>query len=85
MKDKRGGTGRGEAGAGEVAKEAPLMEAEKTYFLLLHSSRAALCRRVMAASRREPYFKINGRTWAHCTRRAVVATLSLFSVKEANK
>ena len=33
MKDKRGGTGRGEAGAGEVAKEAPrrapLMEAEK--------------------------------------------------------
>ena len=42
MKDKRGGTGRGEAGAGEVAKEAPrrapLMEAEKTYFLL-HSSR----------------------------------------------
>ena len=45
MKDKRGGTGRGEAGAGEVAKEAPrrrappLMEAEKTYFLLLHSSR----------------------------------------------
>ena len=43
MKDKRGGTRRGEAGAGEVAKEAPrrrapLMEAEKTYFLL-HSSR----------------------------------------------